>query len=102
MAGLDDLLQERLTEADAWKAPVARLLGVELVVGPDVAFGEQVGDEDGSDAVVFADDDLEGREVVEKDLPAPAARGDNSPVAVAHGNDRVQLSECERRAPRPG
>lgn len=67
------------------------LLGLELVVGPDVAFGQQVGDKDGSDAVVFADDDLEGGEVVKKDLTAPAARGNNTSVAVAHGDDCVQL-----------
>jgi hypothetical protein len=59
------------------------LLSVELVVGPDVAFGQQVGDKDGSDTVIFADDDLEGGKVVEKDLTAPAARMNNPPVAVA-------------------
>lgn len=61
------------------------------MVCPDVAFGQRVGDEDGSDAVVFADDDLEGGEVVEEDLTAPAGRGNNPPVAIAHGDNRVQL-----------
>lgn len=61
------------------------------MVGPDIAFGEQVGDTDGSDAVVRADDDLEGGKVVEKDLTAPAARRDDPPVAISHGDDRVQL-----------
>lgn len=67
------------------------LLGLDLVVGPDVACGQQVSDERGSDAIAFADDDLEGGEVVEKDLTAPAARGNNPAVAVAHGDDGVQL-----------
>jgi transketolase N-terminal domain/subunit len=53
-------------------------LGPELVVGPDIALGQQVGDKHGSDAIAIADDDLEGGEVVEKDLTAPAARGNNS------------------------
>lgn len=62
------------------------LLGLELVVRPDVAFGQQVGDVDGPDVVIFTDDDFEGREVVEKDLTAPAARWNNprsrSPTAT--------------------
>ncbi|QWA22875.1 hypothetical protein KJK32_20760 [Streptomyces sp. JCM17656] len=63
-----------------------QLLGIELVVRPDVAFGEQVGDGDGSGAVAFADDDFEGGEVVEEDLAAAAAWWDNprsrSPTAT--------------------
>ena len=42
----------------------------------------------------MADDDLEGGEVVEEDLPAAAARRDDPAVAVAHGDDRVQVVDA--------
>src|SRR3954454_9880246 len=65
--------------------------GGELVVGPDVTLGQQVGDAHGPGAGAFADDDLEIGEVVEKTLPAPAARWHDPSVAVPHGDDRLQF-----------
>jgi hypothetical protein len=67
-------------------------LGVELMVGPYVAFGQQVGDTGGSETVVFADDDLEGGEVVGKDLAAPAARG------ATPGRGRPRRRSCPGRS----
>lgn len=79
------------------------LLGFELVVGPHVAFGEQVGDADRADAVALTDDDLEGGEVVEEHLTAPAARRNDATVAVAYGDDGVQfigaLGGCRNSTP---
>lgn len=44
------------------------LLSVELVIGPDIVFGEQIGDGDGPEAVACADDDLQRRGVADEDL----------------------------------
>lgn len=79
----------------AGRTPRPGLLGVqliELMVGPDKALGQQIGDRDGSDAV--ADDDLEGRKVLKKNLPTPSARRNHPPIPVPHGNHRVQLVDA--------
>ncbi|CAL9342412.1 hypothetical protein SUDANB146_00289 [Streptomyces sp. enrichment culture] len=61
------------------------------MVGPDAGVREEAGDGDGEEAVGRAHDDLQGRGVVEEDLAAAAARRDDSPVAVADGDDRLQV-----------
>ena len=58
------------------------VLLVGLFANSLLGFGQQAGDEDGSDAFVLADDDLEAGKVVEKDLTAPVAWGNHSPVTV--------------------
>lgn len=73
------------------RAGCCGLPGVKLMLGPDVGFGKQVVDGYGPEAIIGSDDDLDGWEIVEQNLAAPAARGNNPPVAIAHGDDRVQL-----------
>lgn len=61
------------------------------MVGPDVALGQQVGEGDRAQAVPVTDDHVERREVVVQDLTAATARGDDTALAVAHGDDGRQV-----------
>lgn len=61
------------------------------MIGPDIAFWQQVGNEDRSDTVAIANNDLERREVVKKHLTTPTTRRNNPALPIPHRDNRVQL-----------